>query len=46
MVESEQNTVDEIDAGLIQKEEIIKAMNNLKNGKSGGIDGKTFKKTF
>ena len=40
-IEEEGAAVVEIDTGPIGKEEIIKAMKKLKNGKSGGIDGIT-----
>ncbi|KAK3082831.1 hypothetical protein FSP39_006593 [Pinctada imbricata] len=40
-IDDERDTVEEIDIGPIQKDEIIKAMKKLKNGKSGGIDGIT-----
>ena len=40
-IEEEGAAVVEINTGPIRKEEIIKAMKKLKNGKSGGIDGIT-----
>ena len=41
IVENEENLIEEINTGVIEREEIIKAMKKLKNGKSGGIDGIT-----
>ena len=41
VVVNEGNEIKEINIGLISKDEIIKAMKKLKNGKSGGIDGIT-----
>ena len=41
IVENDDNIIDEINTGVIDKEEIIKAMKKLKNGKSGGIDSIT-----
>ena len=41
VVESEGDAIDDIDTGVIRKDEIIKAMKKLKNGKSGGSDGIT-----
>lgn len=41
IVENEENLIEEINTGVIDREEIIKAMKKLKNGKSGGIDGIT-----
>ena len=40
-VDEERDTDVNIDTGQIQREEIMKAMKKLKNGKSGGIDGIT-----
>ncbi|XP_061176180.1 uncharacterized protein LOC133185137 [Saccostrea echinata] len=40
-VESEGQVVDEMDTSPIRKEEIIKAIKKLKNGKAGGVDGIT-----